>query len=60
MISFCEILGFGEVIWLESVGTMLGSHQLDHDAMLLQTAGSCLLHYILMICYSIVRKYVCI
>lgn len=33
MTSFCEILGFGEVIWLQSVGTIQGSHQLDHDAM---------------------------
>lgn len=42
MISPCEILGFGEVIWQESVGTMQGSHQLDYDAMQLQmlTAGS--------------------
>lgn len=37
MMSFCELLGFGEVIWLDSVETMQGSHQLDHDAMLLQT-----------------------
>ena len=36
MKSFCEIVGFGEVIWLDSVGTILGSHQ-HHDAMRLQT-----------------------
>lgn len=58
MTSFCEILGFGEVIWLQSVGTIQGSHQLDHDAMPLSnvTAGSCLLHYILMIGLSYCSK----
>lgn len=58
MISLCEMLDFGEVIWLRSVGTIQGSHQLDHDSVLLQklSPGSCLLHYIPMICYGIVLK----
>lgn len=56
MTSFCEILGFGEVIWLQSVGTIQGSHQLDHDAMPLTERNRCLLHYILVIGFRIVLK----
>lgn len=36
MTSLCEMLGFGEVICPENVGTIQGSHQVDDDAIVLQ------------------------